>query len=233
MNTRESATGPTAAAALDTVEILTGPDPDAAVIWLHGLGADGHDFEPIVPHLQWPGAPAIRYVFPHAPIRPVTLNGGMPMRAWYDIVSLSSDRNQDEQGILTSVRQTEALIRAQRELGIDSKRIVVAGFSQGGAIALLTALRYREPLAGLVALSSYLLQGERLESQAHEANRGLPVFVGHGSHDPMVPIALGEETAARLRELSYPVDWHSYAMPHSVCPEEISDLAGWLRARLG
>ncbi|MDT8321607.1 MAG: dienelactone hydrolase family protein [Xanthomonadales bacterium] len=233
MSTRESATSSAVAAALETVEIPSGPDPDAAVIWLHGLGADGHDFEPIVPHLQWPGAPAIRYVFPHAPVRPVTLNGGVPMRAWYDIISLSSDRNQDEQGIMTSVRQTESLIRAQRERGIASERIVVAGFSQGGAIALLAALRYREPLAGLVALSTYLLLGARLESEVHEANRGLPVFVGHGSQDPMVPIALGEETATRLRELSYPVEWHSYAMPHAVCPEEISDLKAWLRARLG
>lgn len=237
MTTQESATGPTTgtsdAPLLEAVEISTGPEPAAAIIWLHGLGADGHDFEPIVPHLDWPAAPAIRYVFPHAPVRPVTLNGGTPMRAWYDIVSLGSDRNQDLQGIATSVGQASALITRERRRGIPSQRIVVAGFSQGGAIALLTALRYPEPLAGLAALSTYLLLGDRLEQEAHDANRKLPVFVGHGSQDPVVPVTLGRSTAERLRELAWPVEWHGYAMAHAVCPEEIADLAGWLQQRLG
>jgi phospholipase/carboxylesterase len=235
MNMQESAAatggGKGAASGLETVEVTTGPQPTAAVIWLHGLGADGHDFEPLVPELGWDGAPDIRYVFPHAPVRPVTINGGMAMRAWYDIVSLTSHRDQDQQGIADSVNRAAALVRREIGRGIPACRIVVAGFSQGGAIALQLALRYAERLAGLVALSTYLLLDHRLEGDAHEANRGLPVFVGHGSHDPMVPFQLGEMAAARLRDLGYQVDFHSYPMPHAVCPEEVADLAAWLRAR--
>jgi phospholipase/carboxylesterase len=216
---------------LETVEVTTGPQPTAAVIWLHGLGADGHDFEPLVPELNWPGAPEIRYVFPHAPVRPVTLNGGMAMRAWYDIVSLTSDRDQDQRGIADSVNQAASLVRREVDRGIAANRIVVAGFSQGGAIALQLALRYPERLAGLVALSTYLLLDHRLEGDVHTANRGLPVFVGHGSHDPMVPYQLGEMTAGRLRGMGYEVEFHGYAMPHAVCPEEVADLTAWLRAR--
>ena len=218
---------------LETVEITTGPAPDAAVIWLHGLGADGHDFEPLVPQLTWPGAPDLRFVFPHAPVRPVTINGGMAMRAWYDIVSLTSGRDHDQRGIADSVNQAAALVRRERERGIEADRIVLAGFSQGGAIALQLALRYPERLAGLVALSTYLLLDHRIEQDAHDANRGLPVFAGHGTLDPMVPCGLGEAAAERLRGLGYAVEWHSYPMPHAVCPEEVDDLAAWLRARLG
>lgn len=218
---------------LETVEVETGPQPTAAVLWLHGLGADGHDFEPLVPELNWPGAPAIRYVFPHAPVRPVTINGGMPMRAWYDIVSLGSGRDHDQQGIADSVNQAARLLRRERDRGIAADRIVVAGFSQGGAIALQLALRFPEKLAGLIALSTYLLLDHRLKADAHEANLGLPVFVGHGSQDPMVPCRLGEQVAERLRGMGYAVEWHSYSMPHSVCPQEVADLAAWLRARLG
>ena len=218
---------------LETVEVETGPKPTAAVLWLHGLGADGHDFEPLVPELNWPGAPDIRYVFPHAPVRPVTINGGMPMRAWYDIVSLGSGRDHDQQGIADSVNQAARLLRRERDRGIAADRIVVAGFSQGGAIALQLALRFPEKLAGLIALSTYLLLDHRLKADAHEANLGLPVFVGHGSQDPMVPCRLGEQVAERLRGMGYAVEWHSYVMPHSVCPQEVADLAAWLRARLG
>lgn len=218
---------------LETVQVETGPQPAAAVIWLHGLGADGHDFEPLVPELTWPGAPDIRYVFPHAPMRPVTINGGMAMRAWYDIVSLGSGRDHDQQGIADSVNQAARLVRRERERGIAADRIVVAGFSQGGAIALQLALRFPEKLAGLIALSTYLLLDHRLPADAHEANLGLPVFVGHGTQDPMVPCKLGERLAERLRGMGYAVEWHSYAMPHSVCPQEVADLAAWLRARLG
>jgi phospholipase/carboxylesterase len=217
---------------LETVEVETGPQPTAAVVWLHGLGADGHDFEPLVPELSWPGAPAIRYVFPHAPIRPVTINGGMPMRAWYDIVSLGSGRDHDLSGIADSVDHAARLVRRERGRGIDGSRIVVAGFSQGGAIALQLALRFPEQLAGLVALSTYLLLEHRLATEAHAANHGLPVFVGHGTQDPMVPCRLGEQLARHLRDMGCAVDWHSYAMPHAVCPEEVTDLRAWLRARL-
>ncbi len=237
MNTRESAadrySGPQAQNELETVEVSTGPEPEAAVIWLHGLGADGHDFEPLVPELMWPGAPDIRFVFPHAPVRPVTINGGMSMRAWYDIVSLSSDRDHDHQGIVNSVNQAAALVSREKARGIEAERIVIAGFSQGGAIALQLALRYPEKLAGLIALSTYLLLDHRLENEAHEANRNLPVFIGHGTQDPMVPVQLGEMMAGRLRDAGYPVEWHSYPMPHAVCPQEIADLATWLRNCLG
>jgi phospholipase/carboxylesterase len=218
--------------ALETVEVETGPEPDAAIVWLHGLGADGHDFEPLVPELSWTGRPAIRYVFPHAPMRPVTINGGMPMRAWYDIVSLTSGRDHDQRGIADSVNQAARLVRRERQRGIDAARIVVAGFSQGGAIALQLALRYPEKLAGLIALSTYLLLDRRLVAETHEANRNIPAFVGHGNQDPMVPFQLGERVAERLRGIGCPVEWHSYAMSHAVCPEEVADLSNWLRGRL-
>lgn len=236
MASRESATAQKPRAAgrgeLETVEFSTGPNPTASVVWLHGLGADGHDFEPIVPQLSWPGAPDIRYVFPHAPVRPVTINGGIPMRAWYDIVSLSSARGQDREGIVDSVNQVAALLRREIAKGISPRRIILAGFSQGGAIALQLALRFPEPLAGVVALSSYLLFGERLESQQHEANAALPAFVGHGSADPVVPIGLGQEAARKLEQLGHPVEWHSYPMVHAVCPDEVGHLKSWMQARL-
>jgi phospholipase/carboxylesterase len=218
--------------ALETVELTTGAEPTAAVIWLHGLGADGHDFEPLVPELSWSGAPDIRYVFPHAPVRPVTINGGMSMRAWYDIVSLTSHRDHDQRGIADSVNQATALVRREIARGIPAHRIIVAGFSQGGAIALQLALRFPQRLAGLVALSTYLLLDHRLENDAHQANRGLPVFAGHGSLDPVVPVQLGEMAASRLRGMGYDVEFHRYPMPHAVCAEEVADLAAWFRARL-
>lgn len=223
---REAGAGP------DTMEITIGPNPSAAVIWLHGLGADGHDFEPVVPQLMWPDAPGIRFIFPHAPVRPVTLNNGMAMRAWYDIVSLTGNRDQDQKGIADSVNDTAALVGRERERGIDADRIVVAGFSQGGAIALQLAVRYPEKLAGLIALSTYMLLDHRLENDRHEANKDLPVFVGHGRSDPMVPFMLGEQLAERMRSLGHPVEWHSYPMLHAVCPEEIADLSAWLRTTL-
>jgi phospholipase/carboxylesterase len=235
MNIQESAAaasgGQGGAVELETVEVSTGPEPTAAVIWLHGLGADGHDFEPLVPELSWPGGPAMRYVFPHAPVRPVTINGGMAMRAWYDIVSLTSHRDHDQRGIAESIHQAAALIRREIARGIPSGRIIVAGFSQGGAIAVQLALRFPQRLAGLVALSTYLLLDHRLEKDAHNANQGLPVFVGHGSHDPMVPVQLGEMAASRLRSMGHEVEFHRYPMPHAVCPEEVADLAAWFRAR--
>jgi phospholipase/carboxylesterase len=236
MNSGESATvretRPETAGGLETVEVQTGPEPKASVIWLHGLGADGHDFEPIVPQLVWPGAPNIRYVFPHAPVRPVTINGGMPMRAWYDILSLNSARGHDRDGIVDSVNLAAALVRREISSDIPSNRVIVAGFSQGGAIALQLALRFPEPLAGVVALSSYLLFADRLAAQQSDANAMLPVFIGHGTSDPVVPFSLGEEAASQLRDLGHPVEWHSYPMVHAVCPEEIDDLASWMASRL-
>ncbi len=218
---------------MDAVEITTGPAPTASVIWLHGLGADGHDFEPIVPQLGWPGAPEIRYVFPHAPVRPVTINGGMAMRAWYDIVNASLGRDHDQQGITMSMGQAAALVDREIDRGIVSERIIVAGFSQGGAIAVQVALRYPKKLAGLIALSTYLVLDDRLEDERSQANHSIPVFAGHGSADPVVPCHLGEQVAQRLRSLGHPVDFHNYPMPHAVCPQEITDLTAWLRNCLG
>lgn len=232
MKTAESATGTAkSGGVLETVEITTGDQPTAAVVWLHGLGADGHDFEPIVPWLRWPGAPSIRYVFPHAPVRPVTVNGGMRMRAWYDIRGFQIDRDQDEQAILESVEQATALVRREQERGIAAERILVAGFSQGGAIAIQCALRFPERLAGLIALSTYMLRADHLESERHAANHGLPVFQGHGVSDPIVPLRLGQDASARLQALGHPVDWHEYPMQHAVCPEEIQHIAAWMGAR--
>ncbi len=213
------------------LEIEPKVPPSCSVIWLHGLGADGHDFEPLVPWLAWPGAPSIRYVFPHAPVRPVTINGGMQMRAWYDILAFDIDRDQDEQGIADSVAQATALVRREQERGIDAARILLAGFSQGGAIAMQCALRYPEKLAGLVALSTYMLQEHRLESELSQANRGIPVFYGHGSSDPIVPVRLGREAVSKLEELGYTVEWRTYPMQHSVCPEEIQHMAAWMKKR--
>lgn len=218
--------------ALETVEISSGQNPSAAVIWLHGLGADGHDFEPIVPQLAWPGAPDIRYVFPHAPVRPVTINGGMAMRAWYDILTLTSERGHDREGVVDSVNQVAGLLQREIANGIPPERIIIAGFSQGGAVALQLALRYPRSLAGVVALSSYMLFADRIESQRSEANARLAAFVAHGTVDPVVPIAMGESAAKQLESMGHPVEWHTYPMAHAVCPEEIQHLRDWMRTRL-
>lgn len=218
---------------LPTVEVTTGPSPDFSVVWLHGLGADGHDFEPVVPMLGLPPTAQVRFVFPHAPVRPVTLNGGMPMRAWYDIRSLSESRDLDEAGILASARQVEALMEREVERGVPPSRQVLAGFSQGGAMALHVALRFPERLAGLIALSSYLLFAGRLAEEASPANRDLPTFIAHGTQDPVVSYAFGEQSARHLESLGYPVEWRSYPMPHSVLPAELVDIGRFLTARLG
>lgn len=217
----------------ETVEVETGPGPRHAVIWLHGLGADGHDFEPVIPMLGLRGGAAVRFVFPHAPVRPVTLNAGMRMRAWYDIRGLQLSRDQDEAGILHSAGLVRALIRRENERGIPTERIVLAGFSQGGAIAVYVAVRHPEKLAGLLALSTYLLFPDRLERERHPANFSTPVFVAHGTMDPTVPLALGKDLASRLGDLSYPVSWRQYPMPHAVSQQEIADIGHWLGNRLG
>lgn len=216
---------------LDTLTTETGDDPKFAVIWLHGLGADGHDFEPIVPELSWPDAPAIRYVFPHAPMQPVTLNGGMVMRAWYDILGLDLESRVDESGIRRSAQAVQALIENQVAAGIDYHRIVLAGFSQGGAVALFLGLTLAQKLAGVIALSTYLPLARQLETERDLVNQQTPVFWGHGTSDPMVGHSLGEMSVRQLRQWGYPVSMKSYPVGHGVCPEEIADLRQWLMER--
>lgn len=213
----------------DAVEIETGREPRAAVIWLHGLGADGHDFEPIVPELVQRGERALRFIFPHAPIRPVTLNGGYAMRAWYDIVALDRRTAEDENGIRASQAAIESLIRRENGRGVPTGSIALAGFSQGGALALFTGTRYAEPLAGIIGLSCYQLLAERFDAERSAANQSTPIFLAHGMQDPVVLPALGEEACRGLRAAGYTVDWHAYSMPHSVCPREVGDIAAWLR----
>jgi len=215
---------------LDTIEVETGPAPRAAIIWLHGLGADGHDFEPIVPELSLPPATAVRFVFPHAPIQAVTINGGARMRAWYDI---GHDGRQDAAGIRASQSRVEALIARERGRGVAAHRIVLAGFSQGGAIALQTGLRHPDPLAGVLALSTYLPLADTLEKEASAAARDVPIFMAHGVEDPLIPLARAAQSRDRLSALGYRVEWHEYPMPHSVCAEEIRDIGVWLQRALG
>lgn len=223
---------------LPALEIWHGPRPvdasdiAASVIWLHGLGADGHDFEPIVPELGLPADRSIHFVFPHARVRPVTLNGGMAMRAWYDIVSLDARRDEDQEGILESARQVSALVDRERRRGVPAERIILAGFSQGGAMAGYVGVRYPERLAGLVILSAYLLLPERLEAERSDANRALPIFAAHGQFDPVVPLEWGEANRAALAEAGYPVEWGVYPTAHSVERSEIDVLGRWLRARV-
>jgi phospholipase/carboxylesterase len=218
---------------LETVEHRSSQTPTHSILWLHGLGADGHDFEPIVPELAGEGWPPLRFVFPHAPVRPVTVNGGMPMRAWYDIAGVDIAAKQDEAGIRESVAGVEALIAREAERGVPAANIVLAGFSQGGAIALSAGLRHAERLAGIVALSTYLPLHEKLAGERSEADRDVPIFQAHGSFDPVVPMALGQLSRDWLRGLGYTVDWHDYPMAHQVCGEEIADLRAWLGARFG
>ncbi|MGQ0698074.1 MAG: alpha/beta hydrolase [Panacagrimonas sp.] len=200
----------------------------ACVIWMHGLGADGHDFVPIVRELSLPKDVPVRFIFPHAPVRPVTLNGGMPMRAWYDIKSLDRNGMQDEAGIRESESRVRALIAEQQKSGIEAKRIVLAGFSQGGAIALQTALRCPDRLGGLMALSTYLPIADSLAKEGSEANRDLPILMCHGQFDSVLPLQFGEWSRDRLKALNYAVQWQAYPMAHEVCMEEIGHIGAWL-----
>jgi phospholipase/carboxylesterase len=206
---------------VDAIRIETGPKPEAAVIWLHGLGADGHDFEPVVPELRL--KQAVRFIFPHAPMRPVTINQGMRMRAWYDILQLGGGP-EDEAGLRASQRLTEELIRAQ---GLPASKVVLAGFSQGGAIVLQTALRYPERLAGVVALSTYLPLAATLAAERSEANRDLPIFMAHGQYDDLIPLSRARASREHLEKLGYKIEWHDYPMPHSVCGPEIADISAF------
>ena len=214
---------------LEAVEIETGRNPTGTVLWLHGLGADGHDFAPIVPQLVEPHERPLRFVFPHAPVRPVTINGGMAMRAWYDILGFNRGVPHDEVGIRASDVEVRALIKRENQRGIPTNRIVLGGFSQGGAISLFSGPRYPEKLAGIMALSCYMLLEDLLPAERTQVNYATPVFLAHGNQDPVVDFRRGLEAKQLLEAGGYPVEWHPYVMPHSVCPQEVADIANWLR----
>jgi len=218
---------------LQAVELQTSPSPAASVIWLHGLGADGYDFVPVVRELELLKTPAARYVFPHAPTRAVTINGGYVMRAWYDILGNDLVRREDEQGIRESQQQVEALIAREVERGTPRSRIVLAGFSQGGAIALQTGLRQREPLAALLALSTYLPLAAAFDAEREDVSRSVPIFMAHGRSDPVIPLARATTSRDQLNAAGYSVEWHEYEMPHSVCEDEIRAIAAFLGRVLG
>jgi phospholipase/carboxylesterase len=214
---------------LGVTELQTGPNPVGSVIWMHGLGADGHDFEPIVPELVRPDERPLRFVFPHAPVRPVTINNGYAMRAWYDIIGIDRQSRQDEAGIRGSDAAVRALIRRENDRGIPAERIVLAGFSQGAAMALFSGTRYPKKLAGIMGLSGYMVLAPTFDAERDNANQTVPIFLAHGTEDPVVPLQLGEDTHQLLEATQYSVEWHTYRMPHSVCPEEIAEIAEWLR----
>jgi phospholipase/carboxylesterase len=211
----------------------TAASPTASVIWLHGLGADGHDFVPLVPQLGLPAALSVRFVFPHAPVRAVSLNQGLRMRAWYDIKDLSIGAIEDAVGIADSAARLDGYLRREREQGIPANRIVLAGFSQGGAMALYSGLRRAESLAGVLALSTYLPLRDRLATEASDANRKTPILMCHGRHDPLVAIQIGRLSRDTLLQQGYAVQWNEYAMQHEVCTAEIDDIATWLQRLLG
>ena len=214
---------------LDCITLEPDSPATACVIWMHGLGADGNDFVPIVPELNLPAGNGVRFVFPNAPTMPVTINGGYVMRAWYDIVAAELDKRADEAGVRRSQALIEELIADQRSNGIAADRILLAGFSQGGVIALQTGLRHKERLAGIMALSTYLACADSLGVEASAANRQIPLFMVHGSVDPVIPVTLAKLSKARLETHGYHVEWHEYGMPHSVCAEEIDDIAAFLK----
>lgn len=214
---------------LETIQIESGPNPTVAVIWMHGLGADGSDFVPIVNELDLSGCPPIRFVFPHAPTMPVTINGGFVMRAWYDILGTDLVKREDEAGLRKSQAMIEELIAQEKARGTKADRIVLAGFSQGCAMTLQTGLRHPEKLAGLLCLSGYVPLNAVVAAEIHEANRHTPIFMAHGRGDPVIPIDRAEKSRDLLNALGYQVEWHEYMMQHSVCVEEIADIAVWLK----
>ena len=208
------------------MEIETAPNPRASIIWMHGLGADGNDFAPLADEIELPIG--VRYIFPHAPMMPVSINGGYVMRAWYDI-SDAAIRREDEAGVRASQQLVEELLAREKSRGMAASRILLAGFSQGGAIALQTGLRHGERLAGLMALSTYVPLADTLATEANPANRGVPIFMAHGSADPMIPYARATASRDLLQQQGHAPEWHEYRMPHSVCPQEIADIGVWLR----
>jgi phospholipase/carboxylesterase len=213
---------------LEHIEVITKPQPNASIVWLHGLGADGHDFEPIVSEILRPQERAWRFIFPHAPVRPVAINNGLPMRAWYDIKGLDRNAEQDIAGFQETNTAVCALIAREIERGIGANRIVLAGFSQGGAITLYTGLRYAQTLAGLMVLSSYLPLPDRLLAERNAANVKTPIFMAHGTQDPMLPVAMGMQSRDFLQANGHGVAWHEYPMGHSVCAEEVADIRHYL-----
>ncbi|MES2534632.1 MAG: alpha/beta hydrolase [Pseudomonadota bacterium] len=214
---------------LETIQIETAPNPAASVIWMHGLGADGSDFVPIVRELDLGGCPPIRFIFPHAPTMPVTVNGGYIMRAWYDILGPDLVRREDEKGLRASQAAIEQLIAQEKSRGIAADRIVLAGFSQGCAMALQTGLRHPEKLAGLLCLSGYVPIYATVETERHSKNHDTPIFMAHGRNDPVIPINRAEQSRDLLQALGHPVEWHEYTMQHAVCPQEIDDIGAWFR----
>jgi phospholipase/carboxylesterase len=212
----------------EAIELETGPQPTASVLWLHGLGADGTDFVPVVDALDLPARP-IRFVFPHAPMRAVTINQGYVMRAWYDIASTDLERRADERGVRESQQLVEGLIERERGRGVAAERIVLAGFSQGGAIALQTGLRHAARLGGVMALSCYVPLAATVEAERSAASGAVPIFMAHGTHDPVIPLRLARESRDLLRAAGYDVSWHEYPMEHSVSPEEVEAIGAWLR----
>ncbi|XHS80134.1 alpha/beta hydrolase [Burkholderiaceae bacterium UC74_6] len=217
---------------LELLEGQTGPDASATIVVLHGLGADGNDFVPIAQQLDLSAVGAVRYVFPSAPVRPVTINNGYRMRAWYDILGMDLVRREDEAGLRESQAEIEALIAREVERGVPANRIVLMGFSQGCAMTLMTGLRHAERLAGLVCLSGYLPLLDKIEAERNAANADVPIFMAHGTQDPVVAIARAHDSRAKLESLGYTIEWHDYPMPHSVCPEEVDDLQAWLVKQL-
>jgi phospholipase/carboxylesterase len=213
--------------ALETVTVETGPNPTFSIIWMHGLGADGHDFEPLVPELLEDGMPSLRFVFPHAPVRPVTINNGYQMRAWFDIIGIDRRSAEDFEGIAATAAAIDGLIKQENERGVATDRIAIAGFSQGGAMALHIATRHSEKFAGVVALSCYLPLSKALATTRSAANQSTPVFMAHGIQDPVVPYELGESRQLLLAA-GYPVEWHSYPMPHALCEPEVTDIRAFL-----
>lgn len=214
---------------LETIQIETAPNPTVSVIWMHGLGADGSDFVPIVRELDLTGCPAIRFVFPHAPTMPVTMNGGYVMRAWYDILGTDMVKREDEAGLRNSQAAIEELIAHEKSRGIAADRIILAGFSQGCAMTIQTGLRHPEKLAGLLCLSGYVPLHATLAAERHAANQRTPIFMAHGRGDPVIPIQRAEQSRDLLQSLGYQVEWHEYLMQHSVCEEEIDHIGNWLR----
>lgn len=215
---------------LQTVEQETGASPQWSIIWLHGLGADGHDFAPIVPELVRPGWPTLRFVFPHAPVRPITINNGVPMRGWYDIVGMDFRSRADMDGVRASVVELDALIDREIERGVPAEHIFLAGFSQGGAVILTAALQRTAPLAGLIALSTYLPEAETARRADNAVQ--MPIFMAHGTQDPVIPLQIAEHSAAAVRAMGLELQWQSYAMAHQVCAEELTALGDWLQLRL-
>jgi phospholipase/carboxylesterase len=214
---------------LQNIEIETAPNPTASIIWLHGLGADGNDFVPLVRELDLQGLPGIRFVFPHAKTIPVTINGGYIMRAWYDITGAELTRREDESGLRDSQRDVEALIAREKSRGIPASRIIIAGFSQGCAMTLQTGLRHPEKLAGMLCLSGYLPLNEKVTHERSEESIDTPIFMAHGRQDHVVPYLRGEQSRDILKDLGYQVEWHAYPMQHSLCFEEVQDISAWLK----